>query len=377
MTRVLVKPELLRWACERSRIDELELSRRFPKLDAWIRGEAQPTFKQLEALAKATHVPFGFLFLPDPPEEPLPIADFRTPGDGRARPSGDLLDTIYLCQQRQAWYSDEMALAHEAPSPLLGARTPNEEPKDAAARARKMLDFEVEGRPNVPPDRAFALLADRADACGVLVMVSGVVGSNTHRKLDVDEFRGFALADDPLAPVVFVNGADAKTAQVFTLAHELGHLWRGESAVSTEDLRDTSASAGAEAWCNAFAAELLVPEHILRELVKRGESDPRKLARSFGVSEAVVVRRLFEIRAISRKELAERMSLLFARRADRETGGGDFFATLFARVSKRLARRIVAGTLEGRVPYTRAMNLLGFRKLSAFDEVARRLELAP
>lgn len=375
--RVAVKPVLYRWARKRSRIDKIKLSRRFPKLAAWECGEAQPTFKQLVAFAKATHVPFGYLFLPEPPDEPLPIADLRATGSVIRRPSGELLDTIYLCQQRQAWYSDEMALGREEPSPLVGAMTPNEPPTGAAARARMMLDFEVESRPRVSPERAFALLTERVETCGVLVMVSGVVGSNSRRKLDVDEFRGFALADDPLAPVVFINGADAKTAQVFTLAHELGHLWRGESAVSSEDLRETKATTDVETWCNAFAAELLVPERSLRVQVQSGEIDPRALSRRFGVSEAVMVRRLFELRVMSSKEFGERMAVLLARRATPDSSGGDFFATLFARVSKPLARSIVAGTLEGRIPYTRAMGLLGFHKLSVLDEVARRLELVP
>ncbi|MBK8259302.1 MAG: ImmA/IrrE family metallo-endopeptidase [Polyangiaceae bacterium] len=376
MTRVQVKPELLRWACQRSRMDEVELAVRFPKLDAWLSRETHPTFKQLEAFAQATHVPFGYLFLPDPPDEPLPIADFRTTTRGTPQPSGELLDTIYLCQQRQAWYSEEMMLAHEPPSPLVAAMKPGETAADAAARARKVLEYDIDARPHVTPDRAFALLAERAEAQGVLVMVSGVVGSNTSRRLDVDELRGFSLADDPLAPVVFVNGADAKAAQVFTLAHELGHLWRGESAVSTEDLRDTT-TPGVEAWCNAFAAELLAPEQTLRQHVGQGAPDAKEIARRFGVSEAVIVRRLFDLRMISRQVFDERMAILLARRTRPDGRGGDFYATLFARASKRLTRAVVAGALEGRIPYTRAMNLLGFHKLSVFDEVARRLDLAP
>ena len=103
--RAAVKPELLRWARERVGRSEEEMSVRFRRLSLWERGEAQPTFRQLEDFAKATHVPIGYLFLPEPPEEPVPIPDLRTVADrGIPRPSPDLLDVIYLCQQRQDFF---------------------------------------------------------------------------------------------------------------------------------------------------------------------------------------------------------------------------------------------------------------------------------
>ena len=107
MIRVDVKPEMLRWARERAGLDQNDLSRKFQKLDEWETGTAQPTLKQLEAFARAVHVPTGYLFLGSPPHEPVPIPDFRTvAGRNLTRPSPNLLDTIYACQERQSWYRE-------------------------------------------------------------------------------------------------------------------------------------------------------------------------------------------------------------------------------------------------------------------------------
>ena len=110
MLRVDVKPELLRWACERAGFDTAELAERIPQFPAWESGETKPTLKQLEGFAKKVHAPIGYLFLPEPPVEQIPIPDFRTVGNEYiGHPSPDLLDIIYICQQRQEWYRDYAA----------------------------------------------------------------------------------------------------------------------------------------------------------------------------------------------------------------------------------------------------------------------------
>lgn len=109
MGRVAIKPELVQWRRKRAGPPVDALASRFPKVPAWERGKAQPTIKQLEAFANATHVPIGYLFLPDPPEERLPIPDFRTVTGLELRgPSPDLLDTTYAMQQRQAWLRETL-----------------------------------------------------------------------------------------------------------------------------------------------------------------------------------------------------------------------------------------------------------------------------
>ena len=269
--RVEVKRELLLWAHERSGLDLDALVHRFPKFTEWESGETRPTLKQLEQFAKATRTPIGYLFLPERPVERVPIPDFRTIGNERIdRPSPDLLDTVYICQQRQEWYRDYVRSEGEEKLPFVGSVGPTSDVDATAASMRTALGFDIEERRQTPTwTEALRRFIERADALGVLVMVSGIVGSNTHRKLDPDEFRGFALSDD-LAPLVFINGADTKAAQMFTLAHELAHVWLGQSALS--DVGPISVpSHKVETWCNRVAAELLVPLAVLREEFRKGE----------------------------------------------------------------------------------------------------------
>lgn len=222
MTRVAVNPELLRWARERSRIEPLDLVARFPQLPAWENAQAQPTLKQLESYARATHAPIGFFFLPEPPHEPLPIPDFRTiAGRPIARPSPNLLDTVYVCQERQSWYREFATVSNQDPLDFVGSLTTRTPPAEAAAAISRVLGFDLEMRRDCPTwTEALRRFIDQADKMGALVMVSGVVLNNNRRHLDPEEFRGFAMVD-PLAPLVFINGADSKAAQMFTLAHEL------------------------------------------------------------------------------------------------------------------------------------------------------------
>lgn len=251
-----VAPSLLQWATNRAGWDADVVATRVPQLQAWIDGEKRPTLKQLERFAHATHAPLGMLFLPAPPVEEIPISDMRTMRDAGVRePSTDLLETIYICQRGQGWYRDYASGAGAAPSGIVGSVSIEADPVDAASRLRGLL-WPAESAAPTPSD-ALRDLIEHTEALGVLFMVSGIVGSDTHRTLRPSEARGFTLADD-VAPLVFVNGADAKTAQVFTLAHELAHVVLGHSARSDASFGRVSDKAE-EHWCNAVAAELLVP----------------------------------------------------------------------------------------------------------------------
>lgn len=377
MNRVDVKPELLRWARDRAKLSDEVLERRFPKFPAWESRELRPTLKQLEAFARATYTPIGFLFLSAPPVEELPIPDFRTHRNVRPNSlSPDLLDTIYLCQQRQDWYRDFAQSVGQEPLDFVSSATVETDIVATAENIRKRLGLDHEERRRIPTwTEALRLLVGQADAMGVLVMVSGVVGSNNRRKLDPSEFRGFSLSDS-LSPLVFVNGADTRAGQMFTLAHEIAHIWLGESGVSDSHPRDFPLE-GVELWCNSVAAELLMPLESLLEVYNPRndlQQEMNRLARTFKVSTLVVLRRIHDAGGLGRQEFWEAYEEELLRVLSLPRGsGGNFYLTLGARASKRFARALVVSTLEGRTPYTQAFRLLGFKKMSTFHQVGESL----
>ena len=378
MIHAPVNSELLRWARERAGVTQEGLAAKFKKSPEWETGEIQPTLKQLEAFARAVHVPFGYLFLPEPPEESLPIPDFRTfAGRAVTRPSPNLLDTIYACQGRQGWYQDFARIAGEPPLNFVGSASLDSSPEIVAAQMRERLDFDLTVRRECSTwTDALRLFIRQADEAGVLVMVNGIVKSNTSRGLDLSEFRGFALCD-PIAPLVFVNSRDTKAGQMFTLAHELAHLWLGASALSNLGAAPDTGFRREEVWCNAVAAEFLVPLDILRSDLHRGEPLPdalSRLARAFKVSTLVILRRLLDVGWLTRA----RFDAAWAQENERlrklvkaSSGGGNFYRTTVARVGRRFARALVASTLEGQTLYRDAFWMLGIKKSETFDNIAR------
>ena len=378
--RANVKPEMLRWARERAGLETAELRRRFPRYPAWERGERPPTRPQLEQFARVARVQIGALFLPTPPNESLPLADFRTiGGESPKRPSPDLIDTVRLCELRQEWYRDYARAAGEEPLPFIASARPSRSIERAAAQIRQTFRFDLAEHTRLPTkEAALRRFVGRAEAAGVLVMINGVVGSNTHRKLDPQEFRGFALADD-LAPLVFVNGADTKAAQMFTLAHEVAHLWLGKSALSDSSPADVDPEHSVERWCNRVAAELLVPLAVLRGEYRRdgnlGE-EINRLARRFKVSTLVILRRIHDAGYLSQRRFQETYRAELEKlKALRKSGGGNFYWTHIARTGKRFAHALIASTLEGHTLYRDAHRLLGFQKAETFDRLAHSLGL--
>ena len=381
MNYVAVKPTLLHWAQKRSGQSIQSLHNKFPKLKLWETDEAKPTLKQLEKFAKTVHAPIGYLFLDKPPVEKVPIPDFRKmPNMIQKNPSPNLLDTLYICQRRQDWYRDYMRSMREQPLDFIGSVRPlASNIIKTAENIRKVLNFNVEERKKLATwTSALSQFIEQANSADILVMVNGVVGSNSRRKLNPKEFRGFALSD-ALAPLIFINGADTKAAQMFTIAHELAHLWIDQTGVSNAQALAVPKHS-IESWCNKVAAELLVPLKLIHQLYDSKKmklnfsNEVQRLTRHFKVSSLVILRRIYDMKKITAKEFSKQYEVELKRLnaiQKKKSSGGDFFLTLGMRVSPRFARALVSHTLEGHTSFKESFQLLGIKKMSTFKQAGK------
>ena len=364
--KIKLQPNVLRWARERAKLQPDELAKKMgvkqpERLLKW-EDDGVISVAQVDKLAKCTYTPLGFLYSKEPPDERLPIADFRT-REGTPPPSPDLLETVYLMQRRQGWMRDELIEDGAEPLDFVGAYGLDSQPRHVASAMREALQI-PNGWAQAEGTKSDALrrLRSQFDAAGVLVCFNGVVGNNTRRKLDPKEFQGFALADD-YAPLIFVNNADFKAAQIFTLAHELAHLFIAETGVSTLEALQPSPD-DTEKFCDEAAAEFLVPAEELRAFWSRsGTNNPfQAIATKFKVSSIVAARRALDLKLISTDTFFNFYRVNaeeWEGNQPREDDGGNFWNTQKWRIGPRFATAIVRAVKEERMLYREAYNLTG------------------
>lgn len=376
MAKALINGGVLRWARERAALPVEEVAGRMKqdveRVLAWEAGEDQPTFRQAQIVANLVHVPFGFLFLQAPPEEALPLPDLRTVGGA---PAGQLdLNTRDLLRDvmfKHDWFVEVLEEQGHERLPFVGRFNVRSDPVDVASDMRRTLGVAGEARAAINWEAYLRILMQRAEDAGIWVMRSGIVGSNTHRTLSVGQFRGFAISH-PIAPLVFINGRDAKAAQIFTLAHELAHIWIGSSGISNVQIgrADYGTSRQAEVFCNKVAAEFLVPadqfeEQWLPHQATAANYD--RLARNFKVSKIVIARRAFDLGKIQ-----EPVYIRFYHEQeaeweheDEEAGnGGSFHLTLPIRNGRRFTYEVASRAVAGRTLFREAAALLNVKPAS-------------
>ena len=376
--KITLQPEVLRWARERAGFDPGELAEKLQvkpeRVLEWeLSGEI--SVAQVSKLAQRTYTPEGYLFLAVPPDEGLPIADFRTVGDLPLRqPSPNLLDTVYQMQRRQNWMREDLLLDESDALEFVGFFNDSTDIEEVANGIREVLQLESDwASHNSNWSAALRYLRNRIEEAGVLVFINGIVGNNTHRPLDPDEFRGFALIDE-YAPLIFVNNADFTSAQMFTLAHELAHIFVGNGGVSNFDALLPSEHP-TERFCNGIAAEFLVPHADLEglwETIGKDEEPYRRIAHEFKVSVIVAARRALDLNLIDRAEYFGFYDDYLAderRRKENSKGGGDFWNNQNVRLGRRFSIAVTRAVKEGRLLYREAYALTGLNG-KTFDKFA-------
>ena len=357
---VQLSPKVLDWAASQVGSSLEEFAHRISKRRASRIVDGTLTSSEAIKFAKTSGVPLGYLFLEQPPpQRTLPVADFRTLPE--AHPLGkDFFDVFDDIEYKQSWYREYLQSAGAERLPFVGkfkGRAPS--PKTVATDMRQVVAMPEAATALLrSADDHFAMLASKCERAGVLVFKNSVVGNNTKRHLSVKEFRGFALAD-PLAPVIFVNGADAPAAWVFTLAHELAHVWMGDSGVSDAN---PAASNAQERFCNAVAAEFLVPATIFNDIWASGaglDTSARidRARRYFRVSTLVIARRALDLGLITSGAYAAayKNAVLHGKK---QSKGGNFYRTLATRNSKRLSQRVASLAVSGSLSLGEAGRLL-------------------
>jgi len=354
---------MLQWAIKRAGFDEHELVIKSPDLGKWLSGERKPTVKQLQKFAKKVYLPFGYLLLSEPPQEHLPIPFFRTQKK-QAKKTTDLnvYDTILMLQQRQDWLREYLIENEFAALPFVG-RFQNQEHIDES----KVVD-DIRQTLNLSQDwasefsswsEALAHLVNQIEDHRIIVVFNGVVGNNTHRKIAVEACRGFVLVDE-MAPFMFINNADAKAAQMFTIVHELAHIWLGYSAGFDFRLM-RPADDPLEKMCDGIAAEFLVPSKAFGIFWKKSQSIERA-ARHFKVSEIVIARRALDTGKINRRQFSDfYYTYIHKERNRKKSQGGNFYATTRKRLSPTFGAHIYHAVTSGQLLYRDAYKLTGLK----------------
>ncbi len=375
MQEALVTPRLLKWARKRRglplNLAAAKLNIDPAKLGNWEQGNRNPTFKQAQKLANKFYVPFGYLFLPSPPKEKLPLPDFRTVAGAESYPpSPDFLDVLSDVLRKQQWYREYQENLGEEELQFIGKFTTKDAPLLIAKDISNTLEINVKMREKSHSWEQFLQeFIRRVEDNGILVLRSGIVGNNTHRALSVEEFRGFTISDN-LAPVIFINGKDAKSAQIFTLAHELTHLWIGESGISNPNyFNEISYQKNTiERVCNQVAAETLLPnEEFLSywEDSNKLSANLEMLARKYRISEFVVLRVAYDNNKLNKAEYYEYYKTLNVKhKKSKGTGGGDFYRSLLSRNSNTFTTTLLVSAAEGKVSQRDAARLLNVKPKS-------------
>ncbi len=361
-TEVNINANMLTWAITRAGFDLHEFAAKVPNLLEWISGNKKPTVKQLEDFSKKVYLPFGYFFLKEPPKEKLSFPFFRTNNTQTTHVSVNVYDTILLLQQRQDWLKDYLKDNEFDILPFVGRYKNSGTVQEIVDDIRNTLVlFENWAGHYKTWQDALENLIQHIENIGVITVFNGVVENNTHRPISVEECRGFVLVDE-FAPFMFINNADSKAAQMFTIVHELAHIWTGHSAGF--DFRKLKpADNPNELLCDKVAAEFLVPEKSFNTFWN-DNPDFKNMSRYFKVSEIVIARRALDLGKITKQQFFafyyEYEQREFVKK-EQQGSGGDFYATTRKRLGLAFSAHINNAVKSGKLLYRDAYKLTSLK----------------
>ena len=356
-----IKKEVIEWAIQRAGYDLDEYYSANPNVKEWANGQKWPTIKQLERFTQKVHVPFGYMFFDEPPHEEIPIPFFRS---GSTSPKADsislnVLHTIQILQERQSWLVDYLNEADYDDLDFVGKFDVDTPYQTIVQDIRQVLGLSNNWASKFNTwEETLNYLTIQIEEIGIIVTFNGIVGNNTKRKIDPQDCRGFVLVNKK-APFLFINASDAKAAQLFTLIHELAHVWIGETA-GFDHRKMMPANHPIEILCDKIAAEFLVPANFLIEKWKENK-DFKYLGKIFKVSQIVIARRLMDLSLITKSDFFRfyyaYMENWRKNKEDKKTSGGDFYATAKKRISLRFAGFVNTAVKENSLLYRDAYKL--------------------
>jgi Zn-dependent peptidase ImmA (M78 family) len=376
-----IAPDVLTWALKQVDGDIVDTSVR-SRVQQWVDGIKKPTFNQIEELSKKTRIPLGYFFLKTPPKEDIKLVDFRTIDSLElVNPSRELVDTISDMERICNWLHDYRVEAGFGTCQAVGYMKGKNDPVEIAKLIRKYLEIADNWYTKTKgADDSFSYIRDKINQIGITVMMSGIVRNNTRRVLNVEEFRAFTLIDD-VAPLIFINSTDSHGGRLFSLFHELAHVFIGENDLFNDRQQTVARVSAAETLCNGVAAELLVPrEGFIREWDNNNTDDifekVSSIAKKFHCGSIVIARKALDNDRLSGdvyNKTAKRVIEAYREYKEaKESSGGNFYNTLGSRVDRILVQSICTGLSEGRITYPEAFRLTN-TNMKTFPDLANRL----
>ena len=374
-TKLNIQPDIINWAITRAGYQHREFFEEFPRAQGWIEEDKNPTLPQLRDFAKKANVPFGYLFLQQPPVEEIPIPFFRTLTGETGDIGINLRDTILTLQQRQDWMREYLIDQGEDPLPFANKYSIDAEINTVVADIKETLELNENWAADLSNwQKALDKLAEKVEEAGIYIVFNSVVGLNNHRPIKVEDCRGFVLYDE-YAPFLFVNAADSKSAQMFTIVHELAHLWIGKSAGF--DFRNLQPSEDeTELFCDKVAAEFLVPQTEFERTWTEG-IEFEVLAKKFKVSQIVVARRALDLGKITREEFFgfyNTRKEFFQQKKEAQGDGGNFYASFRKKINASFFNTVNTAVKEGNLLHKHAYDLTGL-KGTTYQKVVKEFGL--